>query len=822
MKIWFNLLAFVLLTNIAMSQYCAPSANCTRGDYINNFTFNTISRLNSAGSNCGTFQRPQTAYINTGVTSTVTQNQKYEMTVQGRTGGTAQGFGIWIDFNQDNDFDDAGEFVSANVNPTNQTFKDSILIPLSAKTGLTRMRVRSLVSATISSTESCATFNRGETEDYRLNIKDAPIAPLTDFKANTLVSCNGVVEFSDLTPNLVTKWFWEFGDGDTSNQKNPTHTYASGTFTVKLTATNTYGSKTETKSNYITVNSGSGPINAQCNPSTTSSATGFGITSFSFSTLSQTSSDATIGYEDFSCVQAPLTQGLSYRLVFGSKSAQANQNFRAWIDYNGDGVFSTQEMVLSEDNKMEADQMITIPSGTTIGSALRMRIAAVYFLSSPSGSAFNSCAKLTNGQMEDYNVLITKNTAKPVANLEAIPPKSCDGVVQFNDLSSNLPSKWEWDFGDGNKSTLENPKHTYSNDGSYSIKLKVTNSFGVDSITKASYVTINLASQVKAACASTSTSHIDDYGIKYVIFNTINNITPDAKEGYQDYSCSHQTLVDTNKSYSLEVKTGSLNLEDVTVWIDYDNDGVFNSTNEKVMTSVNDTIHTASITIPSASVKFIPLRMRVTSDIVGTNIKSCGALTYGQTEDYAVIIKGDSTASPAPIADFSADTTTSCTGVIQFTDLSSNTPNQWQWDFGDANTSSSKNPKHTYASPGKYTVKLTATNSFGTDQNTKVAYIDVDEVYCGRTSIEEILLSQIDVFPNPSNGLISIAFSKSDNKKYSLELVSLQGQIIYLETINSEENNLLELDLSGQEKGVYFLRISTGESQMTKKLIIRQ
>ncbi|MGY8952857.1 MAG: PKD domain-containing protein, partial [Flavobacteriales bacterium] len=116
------------------------------------------------------------------------------------------------------------------------------------------------------------------------------------FKANTTVSCNGIVNFTDLTPNKVTSWLWEFGDGDTSHKQNPTHTYVSGTYTVKLTATNTFGSKAESKTNYITVNLGSGTISAQCTPVSSSSA-GFGITSFSFSSLANTSQDATVGYE---------------------------------------------------------------------------------------------------------------------------------------------------------------------------------------------------------------------------------------------------------------------------------------------------------------------------------------------------------------------------------------------------------------------------------------------------------------------------------------------------------------------------------------------
>jgi len=50
-----------------------------------------------------------------------------------------------------------------------------------------------------------------------------------------------------------TSWLWDFGDGSTSTEQNPVHIYESeGSFTVKLTATNSAGSDTETKENYIT------------------------------------------------------------------------------------------------------------------------------------------------------------------------------------------------------------------------------------------------------------------------------------------------------------------------------------------------------------------------------------------------------------------------------------------------------------------------------------------------------------------------------------------------------------------------------------------
>lgn len=63
------------------------------------------------------------------------------------------------------------------------------------------------------------------------------------------------VQFTDQSINSPTSWSWNFGDGDTSNVQNPTHVYDSvGTYTVALTASNSYGSNTNTRSTYITVN----------------------------------------------------------------------------------------------------------------------------------------------------------------------------------------------------------------------------------------------------------------------------------------------------------------------------------------------------------------------------------------------------------------------------------------------------------------------------------------------------------------------------------------------------------------------------------------
>lgn len=70
-------------------------------------------------------------------------------------------------------------------------------------------------------------------------------------------SCNLTMQFNDIsTSNIgaIQSWAWNFGDGGTSNQQNPTHTYASnGTYTVSLTITDNSGC-TNTYSHTVTIN----------------------------------------------------------------------------------------------------------------------------------------------------------------------------------------------------------------------------------------------------------------------------------------------------------------------------------------------------------------------------------------------------------------------------------------------------------------------------------------------------------------------------------------------------------------------------------------
>ena len=94
--------------------------------------------------------------------------------------------------------------------------------------------------------------------------------------------------------------------------------------------------------------------------------------------------------------------------------------------------------------------------------------------------------------------------------------------------------------------------------------------------------------------------------------------------------------------------------------------------------------------------------------------------TYGSTSTTSTIYS-----LPAkPVAHFIGNKTSGSTPLgVAFSDLSTNTPTSWLWDFGDGSTSTTRNPTHTYMDAGVYGVTLTATNAGGSSVSTDGDYI---------------------------------------------------------------------------------------------------
>tara|TARA_B110001469_G_C9635495_1_gene318571 strand:- start:167 stop:1939 length:1773 start_codon:yes stop_codon:yes gene_type:complete len=170
----------------------------------------------------------------------------------------------------------------------------------------------------------------------------------------------------------------------------------------------------------------------------------------------------------------------------------------------------------------------------------------------------------------------------------------------------------------------------------------------------------------------------------------------------------------------------------------------------------------------------------------------------------------------APATNFIANPTSGQAPLsVNFTDLSSNTPNLWNWSFPGANTtsSSSQNPSGiVYPSPGTYNVTLTSSNSWGNDVETKSSYIVVSS---GVGVSEQSLSSSIKIFPNPSAGTFVIE-SNSENP-YSVGLIDVLGKLVKTFDVSSGIN---EIDCSDCQTGVYTLRFHSEDGDFNQKLVI--
>ncbi|MDY0101854.1 MAG: FISUMP domain-containing protein [Lentimicrobium sp.] len=106
-------------------------------------------------------------------------------------------------------------------------------------------------------------------------------------------------------------------------------------------------------------------------------------------------------------------------------------------------------------------------------------------------------------------------------------------------------------------------------------------------------------------------------------------------------------------------------------------------------------------------------------------VKAYATNTYGTT--YGNQISFTTTEATMPVADFTADVLTGDAPLaVTFTDISTNSPYQWFWEFGDGFTSFTQNPTHTYEDEGVYTVSLTVDNTYGSSTETKTDYITVN------------------------------------------------------------------------------------------------
>jgi len=156
--------------------------------------------------------------------------------------------------------------------------------------------------------------------------------------------------------------------------------------------------------------------------------------------------------------------------------------------------------------------------------------------------------------------------------------------------------------------------------------------------------TISSGLPIAASCSPPGTQNTCcNMGIVNVNLNTINNTTSISDGEYHDYTSTQKTILVPGQTYTLSVQSGSSYNEYAEAWIDYNNNGIFES-GENVMNNLNtlpNTIHTATFTVPFSAAKNKSVRMRVVSDYSSDGIpQPCTNVNYGQFEDYTIQLLG--------------------------------------------------------------------------------------------------------------------------------------------------------------------------------------
>ncbi len=223
--------------------------------------------------------------------------------------------------------------------------------------------------------------------------------------------------------------------------------------------------------------------------------------------------------------------------------------------------------------------------------------------------------------------------------------QSCSNTIIAIDNSTGSPTtrKWfilpttGWSYINGTDSLSARAEIQFNLSGIYFISLTVANAKGSNTKT----INYNYSNLAVSPTCSTTTNLLGGYtiGIYRFEFNTIDNSSGTGNVSYEDFSCSSNTLLLAGNTYKAWVTNGSSYNENAKIYIDYNNNGLFTDPNELVGTITSGlgrrSCNISILLNPPLLNSF--LRMRVVSDY-STVTAPCGALSYGQCEDYAIFI----------------------------------------------------------------------------------------------------------------------------------------------------------------------------------------
>ncbi len=347
-----------------------------------------------------------------------------------------------------------------------------------------------------------------------------------------------------------------------------------------------------------------------------------------------------------------------------------------------------------------------------------------------------------------YTSFVTVYSAPAVSFTSNVTSGHSPLTVQFNDTSTgSVPNSWFWDFGDGSSATSQNVTHTYGYEGKYSVNFTATNTYGSNYTLATNYINVTLPVPPVAGFTANTTSGKEPLTVQFNDTSTGYNITSWSWDFGDGANSTSQNIT------HMFTKAGTY-----TVALNVTNDGGSNTTTQVISVTTSAIVPIAGFTTSATSgnaplaVQFKDISTNTptnwfwdfgdgfnsTSQNPSHSYASVGTFTVNLTVSNeaganssilagAVTVYASGTASP--VASFTASQSigTVTPMTVTFTDTSTGMPTTWSWNFGDGDSTNStvQNPVHAYTKTGTYAVSLTASNSVGSNTNSRTSFINI-------------------------------------------------------------------------------------------------
>ena len=587
--------------------------------------------------------------------------------------------------------------------------------------------------------------------------------PIADFSASTTNAIvNEEISFTDESAFTPTSWLWYFGDGTTSTEQNPTHSYSTiGTYTVQLTVENENGSDTEIKEDYITIEQGLVCLSDACPIETDAD---FVETTIPYYTSQPMAYQVNTPVDLCLTIKCPETTSVEVN-IYGNYTVNATANISN-LNITGlsnlpEGLSYCLSGTYMESNEYQSIHIYGTP--TEVGE----------FNINISGVINGTVTSPINMQLSDREIpfasgivlRITQDPSALYADFVASATRITEGeTITFTNLSQNA-SAYLWTFTGGNPitSTEENPSVTYAEAGMYSVTLKAAASTmelltNAATETKENYIIVTAPSgndidvdfeadqtTVQVGTTVHFTSHCSSNATAF-------SWTFDGGDPSTSTNANPSVTYNTPGVYDVSLRAGSSNIMIYVNGVTETKRGYITVTEGPVdppqpgdivanFVADNTTINAGeSVSFTNLSINASAFYWSFAGGTPSTSTEVNPTITYDTPGTYSVTLfaagenSSDSetknayiTVLPVTTADFEASSVEIFVGdSISFQNLSENaTSFFWTFEGGTPENSTDENPVVTYNEPGYYNVTLFATNGHGYDVETKNAYIYV-------------------------------------------------------------------------------------------------